>query len=74
MGAVLRCKVKSFVDGGVIGGKDFVSGVMESLKGEYLKEDRKSGASRLLWRRSSKGGGEGESRTTLWSMRRIQKE
>ena len=38
----LRCRTRYFVDSGVIGGREFVSGVVNRLKGSYLKEDRKS--------------------------------
>ncbi|MFT6794836.1 MAG: putative transposase [Rubritalea sp.] len=74
---ILRCKTRSFVDGGVIGGKSFVQSVVENLKGNYLKADRKSGASKIPQR-----GGRGKQgqkskvgkRVGLWSMRRISLE
>ena len=55
----LRCKTRYFVDGGVLGGKAFVSKVVEQLKGGYLKVDRVSNGSRLP-----------EMNGRLWSMRR----
>jgi putative transposase len=61
--AVLRCKTRYFVDGGVIGGKEFVSGVVKSLMGSYLKEDRKSKGSKMPRHKGS-----------LWSMRRLTSE
>lgn len=60
---VLRCKTRYFVDGGVIGGKEFVSSVVKSLKGSYLRENRKSEGSRI-----SKHQG------CLWSMRQLNDE
>ncbi len=61
--AVLRCKTRYFVDGGVIGGKEFVSGVVKSLRGNYLQEDRKSEGSKMPRHKGS-----------LWSMRRLSNE
>lgn len=58
---VLRCKTRYFIDGGVIGGKHFVKGVVEGLKGNYLSADRKSSGSRIP-----------EKRVSLWSMRRLE--
>jgi len=58
---VLRCKTKHFIDGGVIGGRAFVKGVVEDLKGNYLSENRKSNGRKM---RTYKGD--------LWSMRQLE--
>lgn len=60
---VLRCKTRYFIDGGVIGGKEFVGRVVRSLKGNYLSEDRKSEGSKMPRHKGS-----------LWSMRRLSSE
>jgi REP element-mobilizing transposase RayT len=57
---VLRSKTSYFVDGGVIGGREFVKGVVKSLRGGYLSADRKSDGSKL-----PDHAGE------LWSMRKV---
>lgn len=58
---VLRCKTRHFIDGGVIGGKSFVKGVVEDLKGNYLHKNRKSNGKKI---RIYKG--------ELWSMRQLE--
>ena len=63
----LRCKTRYFVDGGVIGGKRFVSDVVGRLRGGYLKEDRKSSGSRVPAYKQT-GGEQG---AELWSMREL---
>ena len=60
---VLRSKTRYFIDGGVIGGREFVSNMVKSLKGNYLSEDRKSEGKKM-----PKHGG------SLWSMRRLTDE
>lgn len=70
---VLRCKTRSFVVGGVIGGKEFVKGVVERLKGDYLREDRKSLANKLP-RQQRDNKVKNAKLASLWSMRRIVKE
>jgi REP element-mobilizing transposase RayT len=57
---VLRSKTNYFVDGGVIGGREFVKGVVKSLRGSYLSAERKSNGSKM-----PDHAGE------LWSMRRL---
>jgi putative transposase len=57
---VLRSRTKYFIDGGVIGGRMFVKGVVEELRGNYLSEDRKSNGSKM----PAHGG-------NLWSMRNV---
>ena len=58
---VLRCKTRYFVDGGVIGGRAFVSNVVKSLIGSYLSEERKSTGSKMPKHSGS-----------LWSMRQLE--
>lgn len=58
---VLRSKTSYFVDGGVIGGREFVKGVVKSLRGNYLKQKRKSDGSKM-----PNHSGE------LWSMRQLE--
>lgn len=60
---VLRCKSRCFVDGGVIGGREFVSGVVKSLRGGYLKKDRKSEGSRIS-----------KHENCLWTMRQVSND
>jgi hypothetical protein len=57
---VLRSKTSYFVDGGVIGGREFVKGVVTNLKGSYLSEKRKSEGSKMPQHKGS-----------LWSMRQL---
>lgn len=58
---VLRCKTKYFIDGGVIGGRSFVKGVVEGLRGNYLSETRKSNGLKMPRHRGH-----------LWSMRQLE--
>ena len=58
---VLRSRTKYFVDGGVIGGRSFVKGVVEELRGNYLSESRKSSGRKMP---KHKGA--------LWSMRQLE--
>jgi REP element-mobilizing transposase RayT len=58
---VLRIKTHYFVDGGVIGGREFVKDVVESLRGGYLSAERKSNGSKMP-------DHDGE----LWSMRQLE--
>ena len=57
---VLRCKTRWFMDGGVVGGKEFVREVITGLRGVYLSETRKS-----------KGSQVPDHRGKLWSMRQL---
>ena len=58
---VLRCKTRWFMDGGVIGGRRFVREVIESLRGEYLSEERKGNGSKIP-----------DHKGELWSMRQLE--
>jgi REP element-mobilizing transposase RayT len=58
---VLRHKTRYFVDGGVIGGREFVKDVIGTLKGDYLSAGRKSNGSKLT-----------DYDFELWSMRQLE--
>ncbi len=63
-GRMLRCRVRYFTDGAVIGSKEFVNGVFESAR-ERFGPRRKDGA------RSMRGNGSA-ARGQLWSMRDLR--
>jgi len=58
---VLRSKTRWFMDGGVIGGKEFVRNVVDGLRGGYLSKDRKGNGSKVP-----------EHNGELWSMRQLE--
>ncbi len=64
MAKVLRCRVRYFTDGAVIGSKDFVNEAFAGAR-ERFPERRKDGARRM------KGSGSGLA-GTLWSMRDLR--
>ena len=64
MAKMLRCRVRYFTDGAVIGGKGFVNEVFEASR-ERFSEKRKDGARRM--RGSAKAAGD-----TLWSVRDLR--
>lgn len=58
---LLHHKTRYFIDGGVIGGKNFVKGVVEGLRGNYLSKSRKNQGNRI----PQHGG-------TMWSLRQLE--
>ena len=60
VGTLLRCKTRYFIDGGVIGCREFVSAAVRQLKGNYLSENRKSEGCQMF-----------RGKQSLWSMRRL---
>jgi REP element-mobilizing transposase RayT len=65
-GRMLRCRVRYFTDGAVIGSRDFVNSAFESAR-ERFGPKRRDGARKL---RGSAGAAAG----MLWSLRDLQKE
>jgi putative transposase len=63
-GRMLRCRVRYFTDGAVIGSRDFVDGVFQSARHRFGPK-RKDGA------RVMRGSGQG-ARGMLWSMRDLR--
>jgi putative transposase len=62
----LRCRIRYFTDGAVIGSRDFVDGVFESARHRFGPK-RKDGARAMRGNaRSAKG--------LLWSMRDLQSQ
>jgi hypothetical protein len=66
LGKMLRCRVRYFSDGAVLGSREFVDGVFRSCR-ERFGGKRKSGARKL--RGSAAAGAAG----TLWSVRDLKK-
>ena len=64
MAKMLRCRVRYFTDGAVIGSKEFVNEAFASAR-ERFGPKRKDGA------RAMKGSGSG-AKGALWSMRDLQ--
>ena len=60
---LLHSKTRYFIDGGVIGGKSFVKGVVEGLRGSYLSEKRKN-----LGNRVPQHGG------AIWALRQLESD
>ena len=65
IGRMLRCRVRYFSDGAVIGSRAFVDGVFRACR-ERFGEKRKSGARKLQGSAAAAAG-------TLWSVRDLQK-
>ena len=59
---VARCKSRYFVDGAVLGSREWVNKVIEGIKGDYLREDRKMNSSKPTGKLKKSG---------LWSLRRL---
>jgi len=66
MAKMLRCRVRYFTDGAVIGSKDFVNEEFAGAR-ERFSERRKDGARRLRGKAEAAAG-------TLWSMRDLRVE
>ncbi|PQJ29407.1 hypothetical protein, partial [Rubritalea profundi] len=54
------CKSRYFVEGAVLGSKEWVNEVIEGLKGDYLKPDRKTASCKPRGKLKKSG---------LWSLR-----
>jgi len=65
-GRMLRCRVRYFTDGAVIGSREFVNAAFESARHRFGPK-RKSGARRLR-------GHSGAAAGMLWSMRDLQRQ
>jgi len=65
MGKMLRCRVRYFSDGAVLGSRAFVDGVFRACR-ERFGARRKSGARKLRGNAAATAG-------TLWSVRDLQK-
>ena len=61
---LLRCRVRYFSDGVVLGSKDFVNEIFEAFRGKAFHTERKEGA------RAMKGGGWGQ----LYTVRDLRRE
>ena len=59
---IARCKSRYFIEGAVLGSREWVDEVIDGLKGDYLKADRKGGSSKPKGRLKKSG---------LWSLRRL---
>jgi len=64
MAKMLRCRVRYFTDGAVIGSKDFVNEAFAGAR-ERFSERRKDGARRLRGKAEAAAG-------TLWSIRDLR--
>jgi REP element-mobilizing transposase RayT len=64
-GRMLRCRVRYFTDGAVIGSRQFVNQVFEGSRHRFGPR-RKDGARKLRWNASAAAG-------MLWSLRDLQK-
>ena len=64
-GRMLRCRVRYFTDGAVIGSRDFVDGVFESARHRFGPR-RKDGARKLKGDASPAAG-------MIWSLRDLRK-
>ena len=58
--AIASCKSRYFVEGAVLGSQAWVNSVIEGLKGDYLKSDRKTGSCKPRGKLKKSG---------LWSLR-----
>jgi hypothetical protein len=65
LGKMLRCRVRYFSDGAVLGSREFVDGVFRACR-ERFGSQRKSGARKLRGSAAAAAG-------TLWSVRDLQK-
>ena len=65
MGKMLRCRVRYFSDGAVLGSREFVNGVFRAYR-ERFGEKRKSGARKLRGNTAAASG-------VLWSVRDLKK-
>ena len=61
---LLRCRVRYFSDGAVLGSKEFVNEIFEAFRGRHFQSKRKEGA------RAMKGGDWGE----LYTVRDLRRE
>ena len=59
---IARCRSRYFVEGAVLGSREWVNGVIEGIKGDYLSSERKTKSSKPM-------GALKKSR--LWSLRRL---
>ena len=59
---IARCKSRYFVNGAVLGSREWVNKVIDGLKGDYLRSDRKMPSSKPSGRLKKSG---------LWSLRRL---
>ena len=64
MAKMLRCRVRYFTDGAVIGSKEFVNDVFEGARDRF-SEKRKDGARRMRGSANAAAG-------TLWSLRALR--
>ncbi|MEO1856704.1 MAG: transposase [Rubritalea sp.] len=60
--AIASCKSRYFVEGAVLGSREWVNGVIEGIKGDYLSSKRKGKSSKPLGALKKSG---------LWSLRRL---
>ena len=65
IGRMLRCRVRYFTDGAVLGSREFVDGVFRACRNRF-GEKRKSGARKLRGHAAAAAG-------TLWSVRDLHK-
>ncbi|MCX6873961.1 MAG: transposase [Verrucomicrobia bacterium] len=65
MGKMLRCRVRYFTDGAVLGSREFVDGVFRACRGRFGAK-RQSGARKLRGNAAAAAG-------TLWSVRELRK-
>jgi hypothetical protein len=63
--AIASCKSRYFVEGAVLGSKEWVNEVIEGLKGDYLKPDRKTGSCKPRGKLKKSG---------LWSLRCLNED
>jgi hypothetical protein len=66
LGKMLRCRVRYFSDGAVLGSREFVDGVFRACR-ERFGEKRKSGARKLRGNAAAAAAG------ALWSVRNLRK-
>ena len=65
IGRMLRCRVRYFTDGAVLGSREFVDGVFRACRNRF-GEKRKSGARKLRGSAAAAAG-------ALWSVRDLQR-
>jgi hypothetical protein len=65
LGRMLRCRVRYFTDGAVLGSREFVDGIFQACRGRFGKK-RNSGARKLRGKAAAAAG-------VLWSVRDLQK-
>lgn len=63
--AIARCKSRYFVEGAVLGSRQWVNDVIEGIKGDFLDPERKIGGSKPRGALNKSG---------LWSMRRLNEK